>query len=63
MDDKHENGFAEDGRHSMSNFSYARKMFPEIKKIWEGVVFDDVCLDYFFSPQGFKLIYNIDNKT
>ena len=52
MDNKHPNDFAVVGRHSLSNFCYPRVMFKEISSIWAGLKFHDICLDYFFSPQG-----------
>jgi hypothetical protein len=53
MDDKHIPDSAVSGKHCQSNFSDPCRLFKNLKSTWgQKVKFNHICLDYFFSPQG-----------
>ena len=53
LDDKHDEGSISSGRHCCANFAVERRMMKSVAAKWgEDIVFDDIILDYFFSPVG-----------
>lgn len=53
MDDKHIPESAVRGKHCQSNFSDPCRLFRNLKSTWGSMTtFKHICLDYFFSPQG-----------
>jgi hypothetical protein len=56
LDNKHDEFLAKDGHHCCANFADTKRMFKNLKQIWnfDGTVarYDTIILDYFFSPAG-----------
>ena len=50
LDDKHDDVAISSGRHCTANFTSERRMMKSIDSKWGSIVFDDIMLDYFFSP-------------
>lgn len=53
LDNKHTDHNIASGKHCQANFADARRMVRSIESKWgKGQVFDEIILDYFFSPVG-----------
>jgi hypothetical protein len=51
LDNKHTDHNIASGKHCQANFADARRMVRSIESKWgKGQVFDEIILDYFFSP-------------
>ena len=55
FDDKHDPEFCMDGRHCNGSFNEIRYMFEteSCRRFFEDLIFDEIHLDYLFSPSGF----------
>jgi hypothetical protein len=56
LDNKHDATILPDNRHCTSNFADGRRFVKAIKSNWEGLIFDSIILDYFFSPVKYSYI-------
>jgi hypothetical protein len=53
LDNKHDLDEGRPGRHCRANFVDSRRMLQSIRRLWgDNIQFDDIILDYFFSPAG-----------
>lgn len=52
LDNKHTDHNIASGKHCQANFADARRMVRSIESKWGNQVFDEIILDYFFSPVG-----------
>jgi len=52
LDDKHNGDRIKSGRHCQANFADSRRMHKMMRSKWGNIEFDNIILDYFFSPSG-----------
>ena len=50
LDNKHTDHNIASGKHCQANFADSRRMLKSMKAKWGKCVFDEIILDYFFSP-------------
>lgn len=59
LDNKHDDMEARFGKHCRANFADSRRMLKSMRSKWGGnFQFDDIILDYFFSPVIYFCIHN-----
>jgi hypothetical protein len=56
LDNKHSTDEGMTNKHCQANFSDPKRLSIDLEKLWSNnhkkIEFDNICLDYFFSPQG-----------